>query len=90
MLSTVDMTSITSAPKLAMYKDPRDSSSAMSEAVPPMATTEPKTAELPDAAAGAATEASARIKTKCPWERMDADGLITRSTGFAINNPNRY
>src|SRR5579863_8344701 len=73
VLSAVDMTSITLAPKLAMYREPRDSSSAMSDAEPPIATTDPKTGALPDARDEA--DARARIKTKCRWGRMGADGL---------------
>ena len=89
MLSAVDMMSMTLAPKLAIYNEPRDSSSAISEAVPPIATTEPKTGGLPDAAK-AGREASAKVTTKCPRERIGADGLITWSKGAPINDPNRY
>jgi len=43
VLSVVDITSTALALKLAMYNRPRDSSSAISEAEPPIATTDPNT-----------------------------------------------
>jgi len=65
VLSVVDMTSMALAPKLAMYKRPRDSSSAISEAEPPIATTDPKTA-ADTGAATAGIAASVAIRAKHP------------------------
>jgi hypothetical protein len=52
---------MTLAPMFATYRAPRDSSSAMSEAEPPIATTEPKTG-APAGAAETGTASSAKAK----------------------------
>src|ERR1700683_1680923 len=70
-----------------MYNSPRVSSRAISEAEPPMATTDPKTGVVA-CSAGGRTEAS--MRNKSPWRHFDCISPIRRTVGIFINDPNGY